>query len=240
MVAKTYQGWATYGEPFEENKKMYVVVVTPKGAHKKIRWYSEAEYAKMYPDAEPPRKKLRSLKDVLGFKEGYITIFKGDTYPLLDWFQQEPKCRYHCSFGWYCVSEEELPSPIPAGVEPVKLYWKDIANVEEDALKPKEYLKQHIESLLYDASPSQFQGKIGERIERELTVTRVLESDGYYGHNSFHIFSDAEGNVYTWNTSSKTLEVGRTYHLKGTVKEHTCFRNVNQTNLTRCAICQDK
>lgn len=227
-TAPSFANLERLSEPFEENGKEYILVKTKSGTTRKVRWYEE------------PMKKIRPLKEVLGFTNGYITIFKGDTNSLLEWFQEEPKCRYHCSFGWYCVSEEELPTHIPAGIEPIKLYWADIANVEEDTLKSKEKIKQHIDSLIYDANPSEFQGKIGERLERKLTVIKVLEADGYYGHNSFHIFSDSQDNIYTWNTTTKTLTVGQTYNLKGTVKEHVYFHNVKQTNLTRCAICQDK
>ena len=115
MVAKSYQDWATYGEPFEENGKKYIVVITPKGAHKKVRFYNETEYAKLYP--EEPKvecKRLQPRKDVLGFSKGYITIFKGDTYPLLEWFQQSP-CRYHMWWGWYLISDEE-DLEWPAGI----------------------------------------------------------------------------------------------------------------------------
>ena len=236
MVAKTYQGWATYGEPFEENKKMYVVVVTPKGAHKKVRWYNETEYAKMYPDAEPPRKKLRSLKDVLGFKEGYITIFKGDTYSVLEWFQQEPKCRYHNKWGWYCISEEPLPEGIPAGVTPVQLRWEDVANVEADELKSEALVRQAVDALIYEPSPSQFQGTVGERLDRTLTVVKAITSDGYYGASTFHVFEDSEKNIYTWSTSARSLEPGETYEIRGSVKEHTVYKGVNQTVLTRCKV----
>ena len=47
---------------------------------------------------------------------------------------------------------------------------------------------------------------------------------------------DKEGNVYTWGTSARSLDEGVKYHLKGTVKEHTTYRNVCQTALTRCKV----
>lgn len=227
-VAPSFANLERLSEPFEENGKEYILVKTKGGTTRKVRWYEE------------PMKKIRPTKEVLGFSKGYITIFKGDTYPVLEWFRAEPKCRYHNYFGWYVVSEEEVPENVPAGIEPIQLKWENVAIVEDDCLKSEEQIKKHIDSLIYDESPSKHQGNIGERLELTLTVKRVVEKEGYYGNSAFHIFSDEEGNIYTWNTSSKTLEVGRTYHLKGTVKEHTCFRNVNQTNLTRCAICQDK
>ena len=235
MVAKTYQGWTTYGEPFEENKKMYVVVVTPKGAHKKVRWYNETEYAKMYPDAEPSYKKLRSLKEVLGFKEGYITIFKGDTYPLLDWFHEQPACRYHNYWGWYVVSTEAVPA-LPAGIEAIQLRWEDVSYEGEDALKSESAVKDHLAALLYDPSPSEYQGEVGDRIERAVTVTKALPIDGYYGTSTMHIFVDDEENVYVWTTAAKTLEAGESYLLKGTIKELKTYKGIKQTVLTRCKV----
>ena len=237
-VAPSFQKYPTFGEPYEKNKRKYIVIVYPDGHHREVRWYDTEPAAA--PSKASGSKKIRSTKDVLGFSKGYITIFKGDTYSVLEWFQREPNCRYHNYFGWYVVSEEEVPENLPAGIEPVKLKWENVAIVEDDCLKSEEQVRKHIDSLIYEESPSKHQGNIGERLELTLTVKRVVEKEGYYGNSAFHIFSDEEGNIYTWNTSSKTLEVGRTYHLKGTVKEHTCFRNVNQTNLTRCAICQDK
>lgn len=235
MVAKSYQGWATYGEPFEENKKMYVVVVTPKGAHKKVRFYSEAEYAKMYPEEEVKPKRIRSVKDVLGFSKGYITIFKGDTYPLLEWFQQSP-CRFHNFWGWYLVSEEEEPQ-WPAGVTPVKLKWEDVAIVEEDCLKSEALVRQAVDALIYESNPSEFQGEVGDRIDRTLTVVKVTPlEDGYYGPSTFFLFRDEYENEYCWTTGSKSLDLGATYEVRGTIKQLSVYKGKKQTVLTRCRV----
>ena len=50
MVAKSYQKMKQLGEPFKDKGKMYVKVITEKGNEKTVRWYSDIEYAKMYPD----------------------------------------------------------------------------------------------------------------------------------------------------------------------------------------------
>lgn len=88
-VAKSYQALTQIGEPYELNGKMYVKVQAKSGA-KQVRWYTDREYAKMYPEdksvltsfGEDKKKSpyWRSQKDVLGFEEGFIWIFKGDTY----------------------------------------------------------------------------------------------------------------------------------------------------------------
>lgn len=226
-VAPSFQKLELVGEPFAEGDKEYIYVRYPDGHTRKVRWYDEGP------------KRIRSVKEVLGFSKGYITIFKGDTYPLLEWFQAEPNCRYHNFWGWYCVSEDELPQ-VPAGITPVQLKWEDVAIVEEDCLKSEALVRQAVDATIYEPSASQPQGEVGERLDRTLTVKKVITQDGYYGASSFHIFTDENENVYTWNTSAKTLEVGKTYHIKGTVKDYTRFRGVNQTNLTRCMVCQDK
>ena len=39
-VAKSYQKYKIVGQPFKDNGKMYVVVMTDKGSHKTVRWYN--------------------------------------------------------------------------------------------------------------------------------------------------------------------------------------------------------
>ena len=226
-TAPSFANLERLSEPFEENGKEYILVKTKSGTTRKVRWYEE------------PMKKIRPLKEVLGFTNGYITIFKGDINSLLEWFQKEPKCRYHNFWGWYVVSTDELPQ-IPAGLEPIQLKWEDVAFADEDQLRPENQIKEHIDSLMYDSSPSKWQGEVGDRLEKVLTVTKVIPIEGYYGNSTMHIFSDPEENVYVWTTAAKTLEVGKTYIIRGSVKEHKMFKNVPQTILTRCAICQDK
>ena len=235
-VAKSYQKLATYGEPFEENKRMYIVVINTRGEHKKVRWYTDAEYAKMYPEETPKVVKIRSTKDVLGFSKDYITIFKGDTYSLLEWFQEEPKCRYHSFWGWYVISEEELPE-IPAGIEPVQLKWEDVAFVDEDCLKPETVVRQAVDTLIYEPSPSEFQGEVGDRIDRTLTVIKVTPlEEGYYGPSTFFLFRDEYENEYCWTTGSKSLDLGATYDVRGTIKSLQIYKGKKQTVLTRCRV----
>ncbi len=74
-VAKTYQSFEQVGEPFSENGRFYVLVKAPKG-EKKVRWYSDAEYRRMYPDAVKENDLMDfDARHAFGFREGgYITI----------------------------------------------------------------------------------------------------------------------------------------------------------------------
>lgn len=223
MVAPSFANLERLSEPFEENGKEYILVKTKSGTTRKVRWYEE------------PMKKIRPLKEVLGFSKGYITIFKGDTYSLLEWFR-ESTARYHNFWGWYFISDEELPET-PAGVTPIQLKWEDVAMVDEDQLKTETAIKDHLATLLYDESPSEYQGAIGDRLELEVLVIKAIDlPDGYYGSSTMYIMSDADENQYVWTTSSKKLEEGENYTLRGTVKEHKTYKRIRQTVLTRCML----
>ena len=222
-TAPSFQNLERLSEPFEENGKEYILVKTKSGTTRKVRWYEE------------PMKKIRPLKEVLGFSKGYITIFKGDTYSLLEWFQ-DSTARYHKFWGWYFVSDEELPE-IPAGITPIQLKWEDVAFVDEDQLRPESQIKEHIDSLMYDPSPSKWQGEVGDRIDRTLTVIKVTPlEDGYYGPSTFFLFRDEYDNEYCWTTGSKSLDLNATYEVRGTIKALQKYKGKEQTVLTRCRI----
>lgn len=234
-VAKSFQNKTIIGEPYMVSGRMYVKTLTDPNtqATRQVRWYTQAEYNRMYPNDTPAieDKYYKSLKEVLGFNNGYITIFKGDTYGSLDWFR-ESIARYHKIFGWYIISTEELPSDIPASVTPVRLYWEDIA-INDTTLKNEDSIKAAVESLIYEPSCSRFVGEIGQRLTLTLTVKRAIELTTGYGGN-LYVMEDIGDNVYTWATSSRTLIVGNTYTFRGTVKDHVTYRNTQQTVLTRC------
>ena len=234
-VAKSYQGLEILCEPYELNKgRLYVRVRTKTGANKEVRWYNDAEYAKMYPE----EKKVEiaapaDRKTALGFANGYITIFKGDTYSYLDWFRSS-EARYARPWGWYFTSTTELPAELPADLTPITLTWEEVSIC--DKLKSETDLKLIVENLIYEPLPSEFVGELGERLDLTLTVDKVLPMDSNFGHSTMHIFKDAADNIYTWTTSAKTLVEGNTYRIRGTVKDHRTYRATKQTILTRCNV----
>ena len=234
-VAKKYQRCDILGGPFVENGRKYVTIETPFGAKKNVRWYSDAEYARMYKEAALVDK--RSYRTILGFgDEGFITIYFGNTYDNLDWFRNEPNCRYHKLFGWYTPSTEDVPTELPEGVKSGKIFWDNVKDsndrVDETAAK------KAVEALAYEPSESVFVGEIGERKTFELTIKRTLEVSTSFGLSIMHIMEDADGNVFIWTTASKCLDKGETYKLKGTIKDHRIYKNVQQTVLTRCSIIE--
>ena len=237
LVAKSYQDLPIVCDPYEINGRQYVKVKLKSGNLKQVRSYSEAEYRKYTPEVKIIHP-AKSRRNVLGFGEqGFIWIFKGNTpdatYENLDWFHSSP-CRYARTWGWYLPSDIEMPSPLPTNIEPLKLEWNEVSF--EDQLISEDQIKEIVDKKLYDAGTSRYIGKVGDRLEMDVTCKKASVSQSIYGISYFYVFEDKEGNVYTWGTSARSLDEGVKYHLKGTVKEHTTYRNVCQTALTRCKV----
>lgn len=90
---------------------------------------------------------------------------------------------------------------------------------------------------------SQYVGQIGEKVEIKASYVRsgAWEQRSYSGYGTttmyIHTFKDADGNVIVWKTQSGVrLNYGEPVTIKGTVKNHSEYKDEKQTELTRCKI----
>jgi hypothetical protein len=84
---------------------------------------------------------------------------------------------------------------------------------------------------------SQFVGEVKEKRVFSLTFTKSFSFCTQYGVQHMNMFADLSGNVFVGETAtSSNFEEGKTYSLQGTIKEHSVFRDVKQTILTRCKV----
>lgn len=104
--------------------------------------------------------------------------------------------------------------------------------------------KAFTEKAKEEAKESEYIGEIKERIDLNVTITKVIElgESNYppFGMMFLNIMKDEDGNVLTWMTG-QGLEEGLAYAGKGTVKAHEVYdaRNgvsVKQTKITRCRL----
>lgn len=245
-VAKSFQNLKQNGEPFMKNKKWYVTVENEKtGTIRNVRWYTDSEYAKMYPDEEKVNdtssKYYRSQKYTLGFDKGYVTIFRGVEEKHEEWFRGSI-CRFARPWGWYVISTQEVPLDLPSGVEPVKLFWDPMGN-EEEWLKDEITVKNHVRKTLMDSmkpaereAVSTYQGEVGERLE---LIVKIISKDAVENKrfNKFtytYEMEDETGNYYKWTTQAKDWDCGTKHHIRGTVKEFDEVNGEEATVLTRC------
>lgn len=92
-----------------------------------------------------------------------------------------------------------------------------------------------------EAQVSNHVGSVGARIQINVQSVKCLTSwentFGYYPTTTYlYKIVDQEGNVFTWKTSNFIDEENLPKTIKGTVKEHSEFRGVKQTVLTRCKV----
>jgi|HigsolmetaAR203D_1030402.scaffolds.fasta_scaffold04330_2 hypothetical protein len=90
---------------------------------------------------------------------------------------------------------------------------------------------------------SQHVGKVGDRVELDLTLmkTRTVCTD--YGDMHIYVFEDDAGNVLVWKTSTimmfvtendeQTFKPGDRLRLRATIKDHDEYNNIKQTVLAR-------
>lgn len=232
-VAKSFKTFEQLCEPYLSSGRMYTQVRNPKtGTVRTVRWYTEQEYIKMYPEEKTEIVTFRkNQKTVLGFEKGYITIFKGKIEENLPFFEENEVFRYARFWGWYVISTEEVPT-LPQGITPIQLPWEMVGN-PEGILKNEEKISVAVESLLYEQSPSQFIGSIGERLDLNIKIVQAIPVEGEHS-STMHIMEDSNQNIYVWVTAAKSWAEGDLKHIRGTVKEHRLSRNQKQTYLTRC------
>lgn len=222
---------------------------------KEIRWYTDSERATMDRAAEKraaaaaEKREARRIqfsdKNKYGFgTEGYITVYKGDSQTISDFFKSftideegHKAAWYNNIFGWFTPSKITFERELPEGVEAIRISWDEVKD-EEDAeglrMKNESIVKSYINSLITEPSRSEYQGEKGDWIEKEVTIKRVIELDGRYGLSYMHIMEDAKQNVFTWTTSSTCKEVGETLHLRMKVKDHNEYKGTKQTIVYYC------
>ena len=235
-VAKTYEKMAFVGEPFQENGKMYVNVQAPKGI-KKVRWYSDAEYHRMYPNAVVENDIMNfDARHAFGFdKTGFIIIYKGQK--VEEWAENDrTNIWFNLTFGYFTPGNLVYPKLID-GIIPIKLTWEEVA-AESNKMKPHEEVQKYVNTLLNPAgnSQSQYQGVENEWLQKTVTVREKKTKDSRYGDKHTYTLVDAENNTYVWETGAKNYALDATVSLKMKVKEH---KEINGEKVTIVWYCKE-
>ena len=245
-VARTYEKYPIKGDPFLKDGKRYVKVETPKG-DKDVRWYSDAERARMDAEAEKREKAKEAAKeDVMNFNArcafgfgdaGYITIYKGDEDKIEEWASENHNCtRRNLTFGYYTPSHLEITN-LPSFITPIKLMWEEVQD-HDDRMKPHDVITAYVQTKLNGGGPdttgSKFQGTVGNWIERDLAVSMKKSKNTQFGVKHQFTMLDANGNRYFWETGTKNFKIGDACKLKMKVKEHKMFAGSQTTVVWYC------
>jgi hypothetical protein len=139
-------------------------MVQAKSGPKKVRWYSDAEYAKMYPE-EPAAagKKVRPWwgpqKDVLGFQKGFIWILQEPDEEAEEWLILNGHAN-GTRFWGRCVYSQDGPIETPFHIKLIKLYWDDVGD-PDGYLKPDDEVYRAVDEARYGKVESHWVGQVG-------------------------------------------------------------------------------
>lgn len=216
---------------------------------KEVRWYTDKQREALDRAAEKrataktakveERRVKFAARNAFGFGEaGYITLFKGDRQAINEWAHETSPCRarYNEYFEWFCPSTLAYEN-LPESITPIKLTWdevRDTADPENLTMKDGAIVRDYVNSLIHDASVSQYQGEVGEWIERTVTIIKNVFSENRYGGCHFHVMEDENQNVYVWSATSKSIEEGTTVKMRMKVKDHQEYQRTFQTVVYYC------
>ena len=200
--------------------------------------------------AEAPAKRQAWL-DKYNITHGIILVVAGcNTYEIKDELK-EKGAKYYSGLGWFFgvdTAPDELSDPnaflYTCHIENM-LYWNDIGGGPyflDGALdEMRENIKNIIAKKNKENSKSEFVGEIGERLRNmKATLISAKYFEGNWGGNFIYTFK-VDDNIFTWFTQ-KVLDIKENdvVDLTGTVKNHTEYNGVLQTQLSRCIIKEAK
>ena len=181
----------------------------------------------------------REFLNSLGFEaDPYIYVVLGNTYKVKDELKERGG-RYNPTLGWHFTH----PTQLPDGYETVKIAFDELyswnpytkkANFKDDA-------KETVDAMRYQNvhSESEFEGEIKERLRSiKVTLTGRREIQSEWGECTLYTFQHDKNTLVWFSSASKTIptEVGDSYLLTGTVKDHKIRDGVKQTILSRCVL----
>ena len=136
--------------------------------------------------------------------------------------------------NWYPTKCSNDPIVVHVKEHMVNLGLAILYNDKIITLDHYEKLKQWEEK----SAASNFVGEIGKRITfEELTLDKVTSIMDYGYPIIIYRFIDKDGNfIVTKRSNYLSAKKGDTVKLKGTVKEHSTYKEVKQTNLSRVNI----
>lgn len=122
--------------------------------------------------------------------------------------------------------------------------WRNWRSFSEDGDNHYYYKIEAAENALKASkSTSEYLGKVGEKLEIVVTYIHTASWETEYGGywntqvTNLHTFKDEAGNIIVWKTANYIeADYGTKMTIKGTVKEHSEYKGIKQTVLTRCKL----
>lgn len=186
--------------------------------------------------------------------DGFAWIVMGKTFEIKDQLKAAG-ARWDNTFGWHFDHEvTEFPTvrisiedkltrlsfeyPEETYDDKIGRYWADGTLDFGDEWPIQLYLKELRQKWEADQAPdTEWYGSIKDKVDLSVTLKTIRGFDGVYGWTSILTFEDRQGHQFVWKTGSYVeVQEGAEVTLKGTIKAHTEYKGIKQTELTRCKV----
>lgn len=190
---------------------------------------------------------------MMGFSEdGRAWLVMGNTYEIKDQLKAS-HCHWDPYFGWYfdhevtefpCV-EISINDKIPCFDENGEESECTLGLYAEDGtlyMAPQGDIYRWIKSIrdswnAKQAPDMEYFGNVGDKVQLSLKLVKVGGYETQFGYTSVYTFEDSENHQFVWKTGCGIdSDRGSMVTIKGSVKAHSEYRGIKQTELTRCKV----
>lgn len=134
-VAPTYQGFEQITEPTQFfNGKMYVQLLDKKGKVRTVRWYSEKEAGRLWPE--------NAKKEVGFLGKDEVIVYTGQLFARLGDFKEAQGCEWDDIYLWH--SWDKPSDDLPDDIKHIEIQWKELVGLS------KNEIAQKIERIVYE------------------------------------------------------------------------------------------
>lgn len=176
--------------------------------------------------------------EMWGYDKEKIYPVLGDTFPIKEELSEKGARWGGRVIGWYF--SEKTSEYETYELEVKELIWfNGLGEVFKKSFSESEdYVKGERKKL---EPETKWVGEIGKRMDFELTVLNSFEIETSFGWSCINKLKDAEGNAFIWKTDRDLVYMhgqGTVIKVKGTIKEHSEYKDEKQTVLTRCKVSE--
>lgn len=189
----------------------------------------------------------------IGFSEdGRAWLVMGNTYEIKDQLKAS-HCHWDPYFGWHfnhevtefpCV-EISINDKIPCIDENGNDSECTLGLYASDGtlhMAPQGDIDRWVDSIrdswnAKQAPNVEYFGNVGDKIQLSLKLVKVGGYETQFGYTSVYTFEDSENHQFVWKTGCGIdADKGSIVTIKGSVKAHSEYKGIKQTELTRCKV----
>ena len=214
------------------------------GVEKMYSWkVYTPEYAKVLEERRLARERKKAPELNAKFfhrdgmnENGEAWCVLGKTFEIKDQLKAAG-AKWNPLHGWHFDHQPEGFITVKISIE--QIGWKNVV----DQWHYNDDAESTIKALKDAAAPkteSKCVAEVGEVVDTQVTLVgeHSFETNfSFYGETKYiYKFADAQGNTIVWKTGYQDFEVGKSYKIKGKVKELSEYKGDKQTVLTRCKV----